>query len=186
MIGVSSEGKIVLVNKDFTIRVPYGAGYETGDPAGDDPTVLAVTRFEELPANYANGSFTPPFERQRRDVLRIWPTPELDEAMMGFAGFSDFLASIKQSTDERFARAAVGDVGTADFRVLKVAQDTPELKVGYITEDLFVSVNFMAFIHAGGHMYRGTMKVERQAQKFKRSEMFMKAMLSSVKPNTFN
>ncbi len=188
MQGVSSEGKIVLVNKDFTIRVPYGAGYELGGANGDDEVVLAVTRFEELPENYANGTFRPPVEHQKRDVLRFCRVPELDDAPRGWSGFPDFLESLKRSTDERFARAAVGEIGeggeSVRYRALKVSQDTDELKVGYVTTDLFVSVNFVAFVHAGGRMYRGTMKVERSAQKFKRSEMFMKAMLSSVRANT--
>ncbi len=49
MYGVGMDGKIVLVNKDFSIRIPYGAGYDLGSAIGDDSPVLSVPRFETMP-----------------------------------------------------------------------------------------------------------------------------------------
>lgn len=186
MYGVGSDGKIVLVNKDFSIHVPYGAGYDVGDPADDVP-VLTIARFDELPANYKNGAFEPPDDGNRRDILNLYLTHEFDGARAQMS-FPDFLEHLKRSTDERFARAAVGTVSQEDaapnFRVLKVVQNTPDIKAGYLTSDLFVSVKFAAFLFTREHTYRGTLKIERQAQKLRRTEMFMKALFASLKPNS--
>lgn len=190
MTGVSPDGKIILVNKDFSIKIPYGAAYELDDGNGDKRAVLTITRFDELPQNYVNGPFDLRSDAGKYDVLSFFISHDLEDGALNQMNFSDFLGELKRSGDERFAWAAVGTAaGTEEepvdhYRALKVIQDTPELKIGYVTDDLFVSVKFVPFIFVQNHGYKGVLKVERQNQKFKRTELFIKSLLSSVKPNT--
>lgn len=190
MIGVSSDGKIILVNKDFAVRIPHGAAYDLDDGNNDSKTVLTITRFDELPQYYTNGSFQTPLDPRKTDVITVGISHEFEDNTASQMNFQDFLDSLKRSADEQFQWSAVGSAGigedgTADnFRTLKVVQNTPELKVGYITSDLFVSVKFMSFVFTKDYGYRGILKVERSPQKFKRTEFFMKSLLSSVKLNS--
>lgn len=189
MFGVSPDGKILLVNKDFSIRIPYGAAYEVEEPDGDNNTVLIISRFDELPQNYVNGSFQPSVDL-RRDVLTFSIAQELDVGDLERVNLSEFLGGLKRSADAQFQWAAVGTAaGTEEepvdhYRAVKVVQDTPEIKSGYITSDLFVAVKFTPYIFTRNRTYRGVLKVERQGGKFKRTELFIKSLLNSVKPNT--
>ena len=189
MIGVSSDGKIILVNKDFSIRIPHGAAYDLDDGNNDYKTVLSITRFEELPQNYAVGSFQAQIDPRMADVITVGVSHEFEDDTFRQMDFQDFLGELKRSADEQFQWSAVGSVGTEEgsadnYRVLKVVQDSPEIKAGYITTDLFVAVKFVSFIFTPTHGYRGILKIERSPQKFKRTEFFMKSLLGSVKPNT--
>ena len=187
MFGVTTDGKFVAANRDFAIRIPYGAAYDVFDVSGDDLNVLTIYRFEELPVDYTDGAFQPRGAETRCDILNFSLTHALSVDSLGQMNFRDFLANLKRSTDEQLAKVAVGSAAGnqdgANFSVLKVVQDTPEIKTGYITSDLFVAANFMAFIFTKKHAYRATLKVTRQPQKFKRTEMYMMSLLSSVKPN---
>lgn len=187
MFGVSSDGKIIPVNRDFSIRIPYGAGYDVYEAKGDALDVLTITRFEELPTDYTDGMFQPRSNDGKSDVITFSLTHALSQDSLRQMNFTDFLGQIKRSTDEQLAKAAVGSVAAQtegeNYSVLKAVQNTPEIKAGYITSDLFVAANFMAFIITKNHVYRGTLKITRQAQKFKRTELFMRSLLSSVKPN---
>lgn len=189
MFGVTTDGKYVAVNRDFSIRIPYGAAYDVFDVNGDDLNVLTVVRFEELPVDYTDGMFQPRGDVGKSDVLNFSLTHALSVDSLGQMNFREFLGNLKRSTDEQLAKVAVGTAGNADpsganYSVLKVVQDTPEIKTGYITSDLFVAANFMAFIFTKNHAYRATLKVMRQPQKFKRTEMYMISLLSSVKAST--
>ncbi len=186
MIGVTSDGKNVIVNRDFTIRIPYGAGYDVFDLSGDSRTVLTIMRFEELPPDYDAGVFEPRMDASKYDKLSFDVTHALSAESLGQMNLTNFLAQLKQSTDEQLAKVAVGSAAESsgeNYSVLKTVQDTPELKTGYITNDLFVAANFMLLIFTKNFGYRATLKVPRQAQKFKRTEFFVKALLGSVKPN---
>ncbi len=191
MFGVPQDGKIVLVNHDFLIRIPYGAGYETFESDDkDQEDVLVVTRFEELPKTYNSGAFQADTRAKGCDVIHLSLMREFDETALKQIKFKSFLNELKNSHDERFARSAVGGVlsdaygAGQDYRVVTVVQDTPEIKAGYVTRDLFVAVRFDAFVFTAYHGYSGRLKIERQGQKFKRTEFLMKSLLSSVKPNT--
>ncbi len=189
MFGVTSDGKIIVANKDFSIRIPYGAAYEPGDAQDENHTVLTITRFDELPANYTASSFQPQIDARKCDVLNICLTHDLeDEHPLRQMKFPDFLDGLKRKADERFAWAAVGELGkedgSANYRTLKVVQNTPEIQVGYVTRDLFVAINFTIYIFTKNREYSGKLKIERQAQKFKRTEMFVKSLLSSVKASS--
>lgn len=188
MIGVTTDGKAVTVNRDFSIRIPYGAGYDVFDLTGENRTVLTITRFDELPADYDAGVFTPRMDPSKYDVLSFGVTHALSEESLGQMNLAAFLAQLKNSTDEQLAKAAVGSAAAQDgsgqsYSVLKTVQDTPEIKAGYITNDLFVAANFMLLVFTRSFGYRATLKVPRQPQKFKRTEFFVKALLGSVKPN---
>lgn len=190
MLGVTSDGKIIPVNKDFMLRIPYGAGYDVYDGGNENGVVLAITRFDELPANYNTSTFQPQIDPKKCDVLNFCLASDIDEESISQLNFQQFLNELKQSADAQFERAAVGsatggDDGAAEnYRALKVSQNTLDIRAGYITTDLFVSVKFSVFIFTKNHMYRAVFKVERSAQKFKRTEFFLKSLLSSVRPNT--
>ncbi|MBQ9459414.1 MAG: hypothetical protein IJU66_05725 [Oscillospiraceae bacterium] len=187
MLGTTIDGKTVLVNRDFTIHIPYGAGYDVYETSSDQLTVLTVTRFEELPVDYTDGSFQPRGDLSKCDVLNLTLTHALSVDSLGQMQFRDFLANVKRSTDEKLASVAVGTAAAnadgENYSVLKVVQDTPEIKAGYITNDLYVAANFMTFIFTRNHVYQATMKIPRQKQKFKRTEMYMMSLLSGIKPN---
>lgn len=189
MNGVTSDGKIILVNKDFSVRIPYGAAYDLDDGNNDNRTVLTITRFDDLPQNYTNGSFQTPLDPRKCDVVNVGISHDFEDDTTSRMSFQDFLADLKRSADEQFEWSAIGTAGggedgaTDNFRVLKIVQDTPELKAGYITSDLFVAVKFVSFVFTKNYGYRGILKVERSPQKFKRTEFFMKSLLSSVKLN---
>ena len=186
MFGTNSDGKTVLVNRDFTIHIPYGAAYDVYDAKGDQLTVLTVTRFEEMPNDYTDGSFQPRIAPGKADVLNLTLTHALSVESLGQMRFQDFLMKLKKSSDERYAAHAIGSAANAEndiYRVLKVVQDTPGIKAGYVTNDLFVAVNFMTFIFTRKNVYQATMKVQRQPQKFKRTCMYMMSLLSGLKEN---
>ncbi|MBE7003081.1 MAG: hypothetical protein E7425_02180 [Ruminococcaceae bacterium] len=187
MLGASIDGKTVLVNRDFTIHIPYGAGYDVFDTSVDQLVALSVTRFEELPPNYTEGTFQPYGDAGKGDVLNFTLTHALSPDSLAQMQFRDFLANVKRSTDEKLSRAAVGTASAGadgeNYSVLKVVQDTADIKAGYITNDLYVAANFMTFIVTRNHVYQATMKVPRQKQKFKRTEMYMMSLLSGVKAN---
>lgn len=187
MIGVTSDGKDILVNRDFGIHIPYGAGYDTADLTNESRSVLTIARFEELPPDYGAGTFDLRMDASKYDLLTFDVTHALSAESLGQMNLAGFLAQLKQSTDEQLAKAAVGSAGNAtpgeNYSVLKAVQDTPELKTGYITNDLFVAANFMLLVCTKNFGYRATLKVPRQPQKFKRTEFFVKALLGSVRPN---
>lgn len=184
MFGVTSDGKNVLVNRDFVIHIPYGAAYDADEASTDDLNVLTITRFDTLPVDYTDGPFQPRTGETKFDVLTFGVTHALGQDSLQQMDFKDFLGTIKRSTDEQLAKAAVGTVSAdATYGVLKVVQNTPEIKAGYITNDLFVAANFMVFVFTKNHAYRGTLKIARQPQKFKTTEFFVRSLLSSVKAN---
>lgn len=186
MIGTNTDGKNVLVNRDFIIHIPYGAAYEVFDATGDQLTVLTVTRFDEMPVDYTDGNFTPREESIKSDVLSFTLTHALSIDSLGQMRFQDFLMKIKKSSDERHAKMAIGSAADAEndtYRILKVVQDTPGIKAGYVTSDLFVAVVYTVFIFTRNHVYQATMKVPRQAQKVKRTGMYMMSLLSGIKAN---
>lgn len=188
MYGVGMDGKILVVNKDFTIRVPHGAGYDLGDPGAEDSAVLSITRFEAMPENYKNGPFDVSLGGRKLDIFNLYLTEAYAGDELGRTNYPKYLEQLKQSVDARFAWAAVGSAAkpedpSENFRVLRVVQNTPDTKAGYITNDLFVSVNFMVYLFTREEGYKGTLKIERQAGKLKRTEMFMRSLLSSIKPN---
>ena len=185
MFGVTTDGKNVVVNQDFSIRIPYGAGY---DLDGDNRTVLTIARFDELPPDYDTGVFDLRRAPGKFDVLSFSVTHALSGESLRQMNLAGFLEQLRRSTDEELAKSAIGAAGAANasgenYGVLKVVQDTPELKVGYFTNDMFVAANFMLLIFTKDYSYRATLKIPRQAQKFKRTEFFVKALLSSVRPN---
>lgn len=189
MYGVPQDGKFVLVQRDFSIRVPYGAGYDVNDEAETGDSALTVTRFDELPQNYINGAFEPSPMGIKCDVLNFVMAQDVSADEISEMDFATFMERLKHAGDEQFKWSAVGSVGEGDgtepsFRVMKVVQNSRDLKVGYMTTDLFVAVRFMIYIFAGGHEYIGKLRIARQPPKFKRTEMFIKSILSSVKPNT--
>ena len=184
MFGVTTDGKNVVVNQDFSIRIPYGAGY---DLDGDDRTVLTIARFDELPPNYDTGAFDLRQATGKYDLLSFSVTHALSGESLRQMNLAGFLGQLKRSTDEELAKAAVGTAAAGgsgeNYGVVKVVQDTPELKTGYFTSDMFVAANFMLLIFTKDYSYRATLKIPRQAQKFKGTEFFVKALLSSVRPN---
>lgn len=186
MLGAPTDGKIVLVNHDFTIRVPHGAGYELYEPDGDEDVILSVVRFDELPPNYNYGEFQLPANDKTYDEIKFQIMHEYDEEAIRQMDFAKFLNDLKSTHDERFARSAVGAAGDSNqsYRALKIVQNTPEIKAGYLTRDLFVAARFHLFIFTERHGYSARLKVGRQGQKFKRTEFLMTSLLSSVKPNT--
>ncbi len=187
MLGVNSDGKFVPVNRDFSIRIPYGAAYDLYDAKGDALNVLTITRFEEMPVDYTDGAFQPRSSEGKSNAITFSLTHEIEEDELRKVDFKNFLNTLKKSNEERRAKFAVGsaaatDADGANYSRLKIVQNTPEIKAGYVTSDMFVAVNFTVFIFTKKHAYRGVMKLPRQPQRFKRIDLFIHSILSSVKP----